>query len=121
MSFQLQGGSAANNDYDYESGSGLDSFLSRSIDEVSWQTTLGSGYNTLSELPIGTYPTSSTPTNYDATQVSGSLSGVTQAGGGSGTGNSSTGGLVTIDATNGKISVFDTSGNEVVRLGNLGN
>lgn len=88
MSFQLQGGSAANNDYDYQSGSGMDSFLSRSIDEISWETTLGTTYNSLSSLPIGTSPTTATPTNFDATQVSGSQSGSIALGGSGGSGSS---------------------------------
>lgn len=87
MAFQLQGGNPASNDYDYQSGSGMDNFMSRSIDEVSWQANLGSVYNSLSELPIGLSPTSATPTNYDQTQISGSQSATTTLGG-AGTGNS---------------------------------
>jgi hypothetical protein len=84
MAFQLQGGNAASQDYDYQSGSGMDNFMSRSIDEVSWQANLGSVYNSLSELPIGLSPTSSTPTNFDATQISGSQGGITTVGGNNG-------------------------------------
>ena len=111
MSFQLQGGSAVNNDYDYESGSGMDGFMSRSIDEISWQTSLGSSYNGLSELPIGAYQTSSTPTNYDATQVSGSQSGASAVGGSDGSGTS--GGL-TINATDGNITLSDGTNNRLI-------
>jgi len=100
MSFQLQGGNPVNNDYDYQSGSGFDNFISRSIDEVSWQSNLGSVYNSLSELPIGLSPTSSTPTNYDATQISGSQAQTTTLGG-SGTGNSSGGGVAASGAASG--------------------
>ena len=89
MAFQLLGGSAANQDYDYQSGAGMDNFMSRSIDEVSWQTTLGANYNTLSSLPIGLMQTTATPTNYDATQITGSQSGTTTVGGNDGSGSSS--------------------------------
>lgn len=58
--------------YDYATGSGLDGFLSRSIDEVSWESTLESSFNSLSNLPIGLSPTTATPTNFDASPVSGS-------------------------------------------------
>lgn len=84
MPYKLQGGNAASSDYDYQTGSGIDSFLSRSLDEVSWQSQLGSFYNSLTELPIGTMPTTATPTNYDATQISGSQSGSSTLGGSTG-------------------------------------
>ena len=104
MSFQLQGGNAATNDYDYQSGSGMDSFMSRAIDEVSWQSSLSSTYTSLSTLPIGLSPTSATATNYDATQMSGSQSGTTPVGGSSGSGSSA--GLA-INATNNVITLND--------------
>lgn len=107
MSFELQGGNAANNDYDYQSGSGMDGFLSRSIDEVSWQSTLGATYTSLSQLPIGTLPSSSTPTNYDATQITGSQSGTTTIGGSSGGAAGGTGGSLQIDASNNVITLND--------------
>lgn len=106
MSFQLQGGNAASNDYDYQSGSGMDSFMSRSLDEVSWQATLGANYNSLSELPIGAYPTTTTPTNYDATQISGSQSGTTTIGGAAG-GSGGGSGSLQIDANNNVITLND--------------
>lgn len=121
MSFQLQGGNPVNNDYDYQSGSGMDSFMSRSIDEVSWQSTLGSAFVSLSELPIGLSPTSSTPTNYDATQLSGSQSATTVLGG-SGTGNPSDGGSpasgglsgLNINATQQTITLGDGTNNRLI-------
>jgi hypothetical protein len=100
VSFQLQGGNPATNDYDYQSGSGMDNFMSRSIDEVSWQSNLGSVYTTLSELPIGLSPTTATPTNYDATQITGSQSGTTTVGG-TGTSNPSGGGVAASGAASG--------------------
>jgi len=120
MAFQMQGGSAANNDYDYESGSGMDSFISRSLDEVGWQSNLGSVYTTLTNLPIGLLPTTATPTNMDATQVSGSQGGATVLGGGSnsGSGGASSGSVV-IDGTNGAITILDSGGNTVGVIGNL--
>lgn len=120
MAFQQQGGSAANNDYDYQSGAGIDGFLSRSIDEVSWQTTLGTSYVSLPSLPIGQLPTSSTPTKFDATQVSGSVGGAMTLGGGSAQGSAGgSSGSVVIDGTNGVIKILDSSGNVVGIFGNL--
>lgn len=113
MAFQQTGGSAANNDYDYQSGSGMDSFMSRSIDEVSWQTTLGSGYNTLAELPIGLSPTTATPTNYDSTQISGSQSGTTTVGGSAG-GSAGGSGSLQIDATNNVITLNDGTNDRLI-------
>lgn len=72
--------------YDYTSGSGIDGFMSRSLDEVNWQNNLEASYNTLGNLPIGLSPTTSTPTNYDLTQISGSQSGTSSIGGSSGSG-----------------------------------
>lgn len=106
MSFQLQGGNPVSNDYDYQSGSGLDSFLSRSIDEISWQSTLGTSYNSLSELPIGVYPTSATPTNFDLTQVTGSQGGTSSVG-------------QTSISQDGAVNTVDTSGNTVLQVGIL--
>lgn len=107
MSFQLQGGSAANNDYDYESGSGMDSFISRSIDEVSWQSNLNSQYVTLSNLPIGSSPTTATPTNLDATQVTGSQGGTATIG-------------QTQIAQDGTISTTTSTGSPAITIGVLG-
>ena len=116
MAYQQLGGSAANNDYDYQSGSGMDTFLSRSIDEVSWQTDLGTYYNSLSQLPIGQYPTQATPTNYDLTQISGSQSGSSTLGG-TGTGNSASSGNLTIDSNNNQITMSDGATQRLV-IGN---
>lgn len=113
MSFNLQGGNAAQNDYDYSSGSGIDNFLSRSIDEVSWQTNLGANYNSLSELPIGAYPTTTTPTNYDATQISGSQSGVATVGGSAG-GSAGGSGSLQIDANNNVITLNDGTNDRLI-------
>ena len=106
MAYQLQGGNPASNDYDYQSGSGMDSFMSRSIDEVSWETSLGSTYTSLSTLPIGLSPTTATATNYDSTQITGSQSQTTTIGG-TGSGNSGNGGGLAVDATNNVISLND--------------
>lgn len=120
MSFQLQGGNAVSNDYDYQSGSGMDNFMSRALDEVSWQSSLGTVYNTLSELPIGLSPTSSTPTNYDATQVSGSVGGSISMGGGSASGSGGgTSGRIVIDGINGVINIVDNNGNVVGKVGDI--
>lgn len=121
MPFQLAGGNAANQDYDYQSGSGMDNFMSRSIDEVSWQSSLGTNYNTLSELPIGLLPTTATPTNNESTQVSGASSG-TAVLGGTGTGNASGGGsaasgtaaAINIDSGSQNITIFDGTNNRLI-------
>lgn len=108
MSFQQMGGNAARNDYDYQSGSGMDGFMSRSLDEVSWQSTLGASFTSLGQLPIGTAPTTSTPTNYDASQISGSQGDKTTLGGSGGAPVSgSGGGNLQIDATNNRITLGD--------------
>lgn len=104
MSFQLQGGNAASNDYDYESGSGMDAFLSRSIDEVSWQSNLSSSYVSLSNLPIGTAAT--TDVNYDQSQVSGTLGSNLQV-------NQTTLGQ------SGSVDTIDANGNTVFQAGVL--
>jgi hypothetical protein len=113
VSFQLQGGNPASNDYDYESGSGMDGFLSRSIDEVSWQSTLGTAYNSLSALPIGAYQTTATPTNFDQTQISGSQSGTTTLGGSAG-GSAGGSGSLQIDATNNVITLNDGTNDRLI-------
>lgn len=113
MSFNLQGGSAATNDYDYQSGSGMDNFMSRSIDEVSWQSSLGTTYTSLASLPIGLLPTSSTPTNYDATQITGTQGGTATVGGAGASGGTSSGSLQ-IDATNNVIKLNDGTNDRLV-------
>lgn len=113
MSFQLQGGNPVNNDYDYQSGSGMDNFMSRSIDEVSWETSLGSTYTSLSTLPIGLSPTTATPTNYDATQISGSQSGVATVGGSAG-GSAGGSGSLQIDANNNVITLNDGTNDRLI-------
>ena len=113
MSFNLQGGNAAANDYDYESGSGMDSFMSRSIDEVSWETSLGATYTSLSTLPIGLSPTTATATNYDATQISGSQSGTTTVGGSAG-GSAGGSGSLQVDATNNVITLNDGTNDRLI-------
>lgn len=114
MSQQLLGGNASTADYDYESGSGMDSFISRSIDEISWQSGLGTIYNTLSNLPIGTSPTTATPTNYDATQISGSQSGASTIGGATGGSAGSAGAGVTIDSTHNVITLSDGTNTRLI-------
>ena len=111
MAFQLQGGNPASNDYDYQSGSAMDSFMSRAIDEVSWQANLGSTYVSLSTLPIGLSPTSATATNFDSTQISGSQSGTSTIGGSNGSGSSA--GLA-IDATNNVITLGDGTNDRLI-------
>lgn len=113
MSFQLQGGNAATNDYDYQSGSGMDSFMSRAIDEVSWQTSLGTSYTSLSSLPIGQYPTTATPTNYDSTQITGSQGGTTTVGGSSGGAGGGNGSLQ-INPTNNQITLNDGTNDRLI-------
>ena len=113
MSFQLQGGNAANNDYDYQSGSGMDTFMSRAIDEVSWQSNLATTYTSLSSLPIGLLPTTATPTNYDATQISGSQSGVATVGGSAG-GSAGGSGSLSINATNNQIVLSDGTNDRLI-------
>lgn len=108
MAYRQMGGSnAASNDYDYESGSGMDSFMSRSIDEVSWQNTLGSGFVSLSQLPIGSSPTTATNTNYDLTQISGSQGDTTTLGGSAGGSAGANGGNLQINAGQNNITSGD--------------
>jgi hypothetical protein len=116
----MNNASANNNEYNYNTGSGMDDFMSRSIDEVSWQQTLGSSYTTLGQLPIGSSPTTATPTNFDASAVSGSVGGSISVGGGSlsGNGGGSSGNII-IDGINGAIKVYDSNNNLVGIIGNL--
>lgn len=115
-----------NQSYDYQSGRGLDGFMSAAIDNVSWETTLSTTYSTLSQSPIGqsAYSPSTTAINYDQSQVSGSVGGSVTLGGsstatGGGSGGGSGGGKLVIDSTNGVIRIFDNNGNEVGLIGNL--
>ncbi len=80
-------------DYDYIT-SGFDSFLCRSVDETPQQTLNSQG-------PV------STQIRYDAAQVSGALGDVLSVG------------KIKIDGVKGRISVFDNSGNENTRIGEL--
>lgn len=89
--------------YDYQNGSGFDSFMSRSLGEVVWQTSLNSFYNTLAQYPVGQSPNQAI--NYDAAQIAGSQAGTTVMGS-SGTGS---GGGIAMDATNGAISLNNGS------------
>jgi hypothetical protein len=82
-----------NLDYDY-SAAGFDAFMDRSID--------ASG---TSGLDNEVYQTRET--NYDAGGSSGSL------------GDSLRVGNIKLDGVNGRISVYDDQGNEVVRIGEL--
>jgi len=113
MSFQLQGGNAATNDYDYQSGSGMDSFMSRAIDEVSWQSNLASTYTSLSQLPIGVLPSSNTPTNFDATQITGSQGGTTTVGGSAG-GSAGGSGSLQLDPANNVITLNDGTNDRLI-------
>jgi hypothetical protein len=110
--------------YDYQNGRGLDTFMSASIEEVSWETSLSSVYNTLAQAPIGSSALTSTAINYDASQVSGSVGGAITVGGsatatGGGTAGGSGGGNIVIDSINGVIRIYDSNGNEVGVIGNL--
>lgn len=107
MAFTQRGGSAASNDYDYQSGSGMDGFLSRSLDEVAWETTLGSTVSTLGNLPIGV--SAPNAINYDASQLSGSQGDTTTLGGSAGGSAGSNGGNLQIDAGNNRITLSDGS------------
>lgn len=79
--------------YDY-TDAGLDAFLSRSVDSVSQVNLDSSG-------PV------SNSQAYDRTQVSGSLGDTIRVG------------KIQLDGVAGRISVFDDSNNEVVRIGEL--
>lgn len=98
-------------DYNYTS-SGIDDFLSRSIDQVSWQSSLDStiampGSGALGSLPA---PQGNNATRFDATQTTGSMGDTLQVGN------------ITIDGINGAISVTDpTTDNIVVQIGNISN
>lgn len=82
-----------NKDYDY-TAAGLDGFLSRSIDNLAQATLDSPG-------PV------STAVAYDRAQVTGPLGNVLQVGN------------ISLDGINGRISLFDSAGNEVVRIGEL--
>lgn len=83
--------------YDYNSA-GFDDFLSRSIG------TAQVGTYTLGNMSGGS---GSNAINFDQASVSGSM------------GDTITVGKIIIDGVNGRISVMDDAGNEVVRLGEL--
>lgn len=104
-----------NQQYDYQSGRGLDGFLSAAIDEVSWEGTLMSTFNTLSQAPIGQSSYNNTAINYDQSQIAGSQSAVTTLGG-SGGGSAGTGGSgnLQIDATNNRIVLSDGTTNRLL-------
>jgi len=75
----------AGQDYDYTS-SGIDNFLGRAIDSVSWQTTLEAtlnmpGTETLTTMPSSTTAANSTTQmNYNNSQVTGQLGNTLQVG-----------------------------------------
>lgn len=60
--------------YDYTQ-TGINSFLSRSIEDVAWESTLDAHLNTLQNTVVD-----STAQNYDTTQVTGSLGNTLQMG-----------------------------------------
>lgn len=75
-------GNSTSQNYDYTQ-SGIDAFLSRAIDQVSWQTTLESsiaypGSGTLAGLPP---QANSNNQRFDSTQTTGSLGDTFQVGG----------------------------------------
>lgn len=78
---------------------GFNGFLTRSLDSNVNAQTLGGGPS-FSPGP---------PLNFDQTQTSGSFGDVVTIGQ-----------RLRLDGTNGRISVEDSNGNEVVRLGDLG-
>ncbi len=84
-------------DYSY-SNSGLDNFMSRSID--------GTHSMNLDQLVLN-MPLWARQLPHDTLQTSGSL------------GDTLSVGNIAIDGVNGRISVFDTNNNEVVRIGTL--
>lgn len=79
--------------YDYVDA-GFDSFLSRSVDN-------------LSQLNLDSQGPASTQTRYDSSQASGAI------------GDSIRVGRILIDGTSGRISIYDEIGNEVGRIGEL--
>lgn len=81
------------NDYNYTSA-GFDGFLSRSIDKTPQ-------VNLSDQGPV------STAIRYDSAQVSGMLGNVLQIG------------SINLDGVKGRISIFDSNGNETVRIGEL--
>lgn len=83
----------------------MDGFLSRSLDEVSWENTLGASFSSLTALPIG----SSLPTaiNYDAAQLSGSQGDSTTLGGNTGGSAGSSNGNLQINAGDNNITLSD--------------
>lgn len=105
MAFTQRGGSAASNDYDYETGSGMDGFLSRSLDEISWENTLGATYTSLGTLPIGV--SNSNAINYDQSQVSGSQGDTTVLGGNAGGSAGTSNGNLQINAGQNNITLSD--------------
>ncbi len=102
--------------YDYQNGRGLDSFMTAAIDSVSWETSLSSTFNTLSQAPVGQSAYgASTAINYDQSQISGSQGGTTTLGGSggaaAGTGGS---GNLQIDPTNSQIRLSDGTVNRLL-------
>jgi len=83
-------------DYSYQNA-GFDAFMSRSIDKSGSGTTLANFIPAFNPFT----------TNLDQSQVTGSLGNTIQVGN------------VHIDGVNGKISIYDSNNNEVVRLGEL--
>jgi hypothetical protein len=79
--------------YDY-TYSGLDSFLSRSIDETPQSNLEAAGPTSMSVA-------------YDRNQVSGAMGDTMQVG------------KIQINGSDGRISICDDDGNEVARFGNL--
>lgn len=74
--------------------SGFDAFLSRSIDKSP-------------QANLSVMGPRSTQIRYDDSQISGMLGDILQIGG------------IRLDGVNGRISIYDENGNEVVRLGEL--
>lgn len=64
--------------YDYSNSGIMGGFISRSIDDVSWENTLDAHLNTLNNVPLAA--PQSTAQNFDATQVTGSMGNTLQVG-----------------------------------------
>lgn len=100
-------------EYNY-TNSGMDNFLNRSIDQVSWQTTLDAQLNMPGSESLTTLPSvpNSNQLNYNMMAVNGQLGDTLQIGG--------QGGSAGITLTNGAIVASDGS-NDYLLIGDDGN
>lgn len=106
----MQGsGVPTSQEYNYTS-SGIDGFLNRSIDNVTWQTTLDAtlnypGSETLTTLPT---PPPSNNLNMNSAQITGSMAQTMAVGN------------ININGSDGNIILSDGSGNNSLLIGNDG-